>query len=129
MENKDTEFYATVKLKNSEEIFSMISPSVEGDNTYLILLNPVVIEEINIRGQSCYKINPWLKTSSSDMVVINMNEVLTIVESSDEIVINMYNAFLMNINSSYQKQKLSRKMGYIANITNAREFLEKLYKS
>lgn len=125
----EKDFYATVKLKNTEEIFSMISPSVEGDKTYLMLLNPVTVDEIIIRGQPCYKINPWLRTSSSDMIVIDMDEVLTIVECFDDLMIRMYNSFLRKSNSEYQKHNLSRKMGYLTNVDTARKYLEKLYKS
>lgn len=125
----EEEFYATIKLKNTEEIFSMVSSSVEDDKTFLMLLNPVTIDEIVVRGQPCYKVDPWLKTSSSDMIVIDMNEVLTIVECSDEITIKMYNSFLRKNNSEYQKQSLSRKMGYLTSVDDARKYLEKLYKS
>jgi hypothetical protein len=125
----EEEFYATIKLKNTEEIFSMVSSSVEDDKTFLMLLNPVTIDEIVVRGQPCYKVDPWLKTSSSDMIVIDMDEVLTIVECSDEVTIKMYNSFLRKNNSEYQKQSLSRKMGYLTNVDDARKYLEKLYKS
>lgn len=125
----ESDFYATIKLKNSEEIFSVVSPSDEGDKTYLMLLNPVTINEIVVRGQSCYKINPWLLSSSSDMVIIDMDDVLTIVECFDEMTIRMYNSFLRKSNSEFQKHTLSRKMGYITNVDTARKSLEKLYKS
>jgi hypothetical protein len=111
----EEEFYATIKLKNTEEIFSMVSSSVEDDKTFLMLLNPVTIDEIVVRGQPCYKVDPWLKTASSDMIVIDMDEVLTIVECFDEVTIKMYNSFLRKNNSEYQKQSLSRKMGYLTN--------------
>ncbi len=125
----EEEFYATIKLKNTEEIFSMVSSSVEDDKTFLMLLNPVTIDEIVVRGQPCYKVDPWLKTASSDMIVIDMDEVLTIVECSDEVTIKMYNSFLRKNKSEYQKQSLSRKMGYLTNVDDARKYLEKLYKS
>jgi len=125
----EQEFYATIKLKNSEEIFSTVSSSVEDDKTFLILLNPVIIDEIVVRGQPCYKVDPWLKTASSDMIVINMNEVLTIVECIDEVTIKMYNSFIRKHNSADHKQSLSRRMGYLTSIDDARKYLEKLYKS
>lgn len=125
----EQEFYATIKLKNSEEIFSIVSPSYEGDKNILILHNPVTFDEIVVRGQHCYRIDPWLKTVTSDMIVIDMNEVLTIVECFDQVIIKMYKSFLRKYNDEYQKQSLSRKMGYITNVNDARKYLEKLYKS
>ena len=123
------EFHATVKLKNSEDVFSMISPSDEGDKTFLVLLNPVTIEEIIVRGQPCYKVDPWLKTSSADMILIDMDNVLTIVECNDETTIKMYKSFWRKTNAEFQKHNLSRKMGYLNDVDHARKYLENLYKS
>jgi hypothetical protein len=127
--NEYTEFYATVKLKNSEEIFSIVSPSNEGDNKFLLLLDPVIINEVIIRGQACYKVDPWLTTSSSDMIIINMNDVLTIVECFDEDTIRMYKAYIRKSKEDHQKHNLSRKMGYISSVDDARKYLEELYKT
>ena len=125
----EEEFYATIKLKNTEEIFSKVSPSDEGDNKFLILLDPVTIDEIVIRGQPCYKIDPWLKSASSDMILINMKDVLTIVECNDNHMIKMYQAFCRKSKENHQKHNLSRKMGYISSVNDTRRYLEKLFKS
>jgi hypothetical protein len=129
MEKNYEEFHATIKLKNSEEIFSLISPSDEGDKTFLVLLNPVTIDEVIVRGQPCYKIDPWLKTTTTDMILIDMDNVLTIVECHDENIIKMYKSFWRKTNSEFQRHNLSRKMGYLNDIDKARTYLEKLYKS
>ncbi|QFG06305.1 methylamine utilization [Synechococcus phage S-SCSM1] len=129
MEKQYTDFYATIKLKNTEEIFSMVSPSNEGDKTFLMLLDPVTIDEIVIRGQACYKIDPWLKTSSSDMILLNMEDVLTIVECQDDHTIKMYRSFCRKTKEDNQKYKLSRKMGYLSSVDDTRKYLEKLFKS
>ena len=125
----EEEFYATIKLKNTEEIFSIVSPSDEGDKKILMLLNPVTIDEIVVRGQACYKIDPWLKTSSSDMCLINMDDVLTIIESQDSRIIKMYKSYIRKSKEDHQKHNLSRKMGYISSVDDTREYLEKLFKA
>lgn len=125
----EEEFYATIKLKNTEEIFSKVSPSDEGDKKFLLLLDPVTIDEIVIRGQACYKIDPWLRTSSSNMVLINMEDVLTIVECDDDHTIKMYQSFCRKSQEDNQKHNLSRKMGYISSVDDTRRYLEKLFKS
>jgi len=125
----EEEFYATIKLKNTEEIFSKVSPSDEGDKKFLLLLDPVTINEIVIRGQACYKIDPWLRTSSSDMVLINMEDVLTIVECDDDHTIKMYQSFCRKSKEDHQKHNLSRKMGYLSSVDDTRKYLEKLFKN
>lgn len=128
---EDTDFYATVKLKNSEEIFSLVSPSDEGDKTFLMLSNPVVIEEVVIRGKHVYKVDPWLKTSTSDLIVLDMENVLTIVECLDFDIIKLYHQYLRKLSSTFKKETndLNRKMGYISNINDARILLENIFKS
>jgi len=62
--------------------------------------------------------------------VINVSDVLTMSESSDIEMIMMYENYIRNlsgVNSS--NSKLNRRMGYISNIKDAKELLEKLYKS
>jgi len=64
------------------------------------------------------------------MFVINISDVLTMSESSDIEMIMMYENYIRNlsgVNSS--NSKLNRRMGYISNIKDAKELLEKLYKS
>ena len=130
----EEDFYATVKLKNGEEIFSRVSASREDDKLFLLLENPVMIKEIRIRNESTgYKVEPWLKTSSQDMFLINMEDVLTVSESDDSYFVNIYNQYLKK--SRFDNNKGStdaiknRKMGYISNVSDAKEALEKIYKN
>lgn len=130
----EDEFFASIKLKNGEEIFSKVSPSDEGDKVILILENPVTIKEIKIRSEtSGYKVEPWIKSSSQDIFVIDMEDVLTISESSDSYFIKIYNKFLRssrpNVSKSSTDTFKSRKMGYISNVTDAKKILEKIYKN
>ena len=77
-----------------------------------------------------YKVEPWLKTTKEDMFIINMSDVLTISESSDIHMINMFQQFVQDSERDRRGQpKLSRKMGYISNVHDAKDILEKLYKS
>ena len=68
------------------------------------------------------------------MIIINMNDVLTIVESSDIEMISIYQKYSRQLsfydkNLSPNQKKLSKKMGYVANINDAKELLEKIFKS
>ena len=77
-----------------------------------------------------YKVEPWLKTTKEDLFIINMADVLTISESSDVHMISMFQQFVQDSDKLKKGEpKLSRKMGYISNVNDAKDILEKLYKS
>ena len=126
----EDDFYATIKLKSGEEIFAKVAASEEDERTMLIVSNPVVIGEIKVQSNMVgYKIEPWLKTTKDDMFFINLDDVLTMSESSDIEMIMMYQEFIHH-NQQPQKgnsAKISKKMGYVSNINDAKELLEKLF--
>ena len=124
----EEDFYATVKLKSGEEIFAKVAASEEDDRTMLIISNPIIVSEIKGRmGVVGYKLEPWLKTTTEDMFILNLEDVLTLSESSDIEMIMMYQSYIRS-GSRDNKSKIDRKMGYIANVNDAKEILEKIFK-
>jgi hypothetical protein len=126
----EEDFYATIKLNSGEEIFAKVAPSIEEDRTFLILSHPITMKEIKNRsGLIGYKIEPWLKTTSEDMFIINLDSVITLSESFDIKMISMYQLYIRDSHKETNNQsKLTRSMGYISNVKDAKEILEKLYK-
>ena len=127
----EDDFYATIKFKNGEEIFAKVAASEEEDRTMLILSNPVMATEVKAKGGLVgYKVEPWLKTTKEDLFIINMSDVLTISESNDVHMISMFQQFVQDSDKMKKGEpKISRKMGYISNVNDAKDILEKLYKS
>ena len=127
----EDDFYATINFKNGEEIFAKVSASEEEDRTMLVLSNPVMATEVKAKGGLVgYKVEPWLKTTKEDLFIINMADVLTISESSDVHMISMFQQFVQDSDKMKKGEpKISRKMGYISNVNDAKDILEKLYKS
>ena len=127
----EDDFYGTIKFKNGEEIFAKIAASEEKDRTMLVVHHPITVAEVKSRaGTVGYKVEPWLKTTREDMFIINMDNVLTMSESSDIQMIQMYQRFVQDTDRDKKNQsKLSRKMGYISTVHDAKDILEKLYKS
>ena len=127
----EDDFYGTIKFKNGEEIFAKIAASEESDRTMLVIHHPITICEVKSRaGTVGYKVEPWLKTTREDMFIINMDNVLTMSESSDIQMIRMYQRFVQDVDRDSKNQpKLSRQMGYIATVNDAKDILEKLYKA
>jgi hypothetical protein len=127
----EDDFYATLKLKNGEEIFAKVAASEEEDRTLLIIDNPIVVTEVKGRtGVVGYKVEPWLKTTTEDMFIVNLEDVLILSESSDVEMIMMHQSFVRsNTKTNNGEKKINRKMGYLANVNDAKEILEKLYKN
>ena len=126
----EDDFYATIKLKSGEEVFARVAASEEEDRTMLIIHTPVVFSEIkNKDGLVGYKVEPWLKTTREDMFIVNMDNVITMSESSDMEMIVMYQHYLSDAQREYHNQhRLNRRMGYISNVKDAKENLEKMFK-
>ena len=126
----EEDFYATIKLKTGEEIFAKIATSEEEDRTMLIISSPIVVSEIKNRSRTVgYKVEPWLKTTKDDMFIINLSDVLTLSESSDIEMIMMYQSYVrQSIREENNQTRMSRRMGYVSNVTDAKEILEKIFK-
>ena len=129
----EEDFYATLKFKSGEEIFCKVASTEEEDETLLLVSHPVIITEVKGRvGIVGYKLEPWLKTTTDDMFLINIKDVLTMSESNDTEMMTMHQQFMRKNNipgDGSSKYKLDRKLGYISNINDAKDILEKLYKS
>ncbi|NBW14474.1 MAG: hypothetical protein EBR82_41395 [Caulobacteraceae bacterium] len=127
----EEDFYCTLKLKSGEEVFAKVAASEEEERTFLIVSNPIVISEYKSRsGESGYKIEPWLKTTTEDMFIIKLDDVLTLSESYDIEMIAMYQSYLRQ---SYKRKNnesnINRQMGYLSSVNDAKDILEKLYES
>jgi hypothetical protein len=127
----EEDFYATIKFKSGEEIFCKVAASEEEEKTVLIISNPIIVSHIKGRNGSIgYKIEPWLKTTTEDMLVVNIQDVLTMSESSDIEMIMTHQSYVRQIEDrGVNEYKLDRKMGYLGNVNDTKEILEKIFKS
>ena len=71
---------------------------------------------------------PWIKTSSDDMFILNMDEVMTMSESDSIEMIVYYQDYVRKMNKT-NYSKLDRKMGYLSSVHEAKEVLEKLFNN
>ena len=126
----EDDFYATIKFKSGEEIFAKVAASEEVNRTVLLVSNPIIVNEVQgKKGMLGYRIEPWLKTTKEDMFMVDLSDILTMSESSDVEMISMYQRWLRDTSKiKNDEPKLSRKMGYISNVNDAKDILEKLYK-
>ena len=128
-------FLAVVKLKTSEEVLAQIEMSPRGD--VMSLDYPAMIGESSFTkrpGVSIIKIEPWIKTGREKTYIVEMSNIITICEISDKDVIKAYNNFVKayyESESPFQKPKpkMTKEMGYISNVKDARKSLENIFKN
>ena len=130
----EDDFYATLKFKNGEEIFAKIAASEENNRTMLVVHHPILVQEIKSKnGLIGYKVEPWLKTTKEDMFIINMDNILTLSESSDMNMILMHQNFVRDCDPRIDEPEdgeceLNRKMGYLGTVSDNKKVLEELFK-
>ena len=128
-------FLAVVKLKTSEEVIAQIEMSSQGD--VMSLDYPAMVGESSFTkrpGVSIIKIEPWIKTGREKTYIVEMSNIITICEISDKDVIKAYNNFVKayyESESPFQKPKpkMTKEMGYISNVKDARKSLENIFKN
>ena len=128
-------FLAVVKLKTSEEVLAQIEMSPQGDA--ISLDYPAMVGESSFTrkpGVSIIKIEPWIKTGREKTYIVEMSNIITICEISDKDVIKAYNNFVKayyESESPFQKSKpkMTKEMGYISNVKDARKSLEDIFKN
>ena len=128
-------FLAVVKLKTSEEVLAQIEMSQQGD--VMSLDYPAMVGESSFTkrpGVSIIKIEPWIKTGREKTYIVEMSNIITICEISDKDVIKAYNNFVKayyESESPFQKPKpkMTKEMGYISNVKDARKSLEDIFKN
>ena len=128
-------FLAVVKLNTGEEIIAKIEPSPELD--VIVLDCPAMVGHSSFTrkpGISVIKIEPWIKTGRETTYIVKMSNVITTCEVSDKDVIKAYNRF---VRAYYETEppkekpnpKMTKEMGYISNVKDARKSLENIFKN
>ena len=128
-------FLAVVKLKTGEEVIAKVKISPEVDTMSLDC--PAMVGHSNFTrkpGISVIKIEPWIKTGKEQTYIVEMSNVITTCEVSDKDVIKAYNRF---VKAYYETEppmekpnpKMTKEMGYISNVKDARKSLENIFKN
>ena len=128
-------FLAVVKLKTGEEVIAKVDVSPELDVVSLDC--PAMIGHSNFSrrpGISVIKIEPWIKTGRERTDIVEMSNIITTCEVHDKDVIKAYNKF---VNAYYEteplskepKPKMTKEMGYISNVKDARTSLENIFNN
>ena len=128
----EDEFYAIIKLVSGEEIFSLVLVDNYQESDTLIALQSPVIMGVNTNPHGTFiKVKPWLELPEEDIFMIRLDKIITMTESKDEKLINLYNHYINGENTPYDVSgvmKPNSEMGYISSVSDARKKLEKVFK-
>ena len=134
------DFYATIKLITGEEIFALVSVDNEEDEPVIIMQNPVVMKVLSTGRGQMMKIRPWLEVPGDDVYIMKYDRIITMSEVKDKMITSMYQAYCEEgdfdfgtfVDESMKKDKrnheVTKKMGYISTVEDARKKLEDLFK-
>ena len=134
------DFHATIKLVTGEEIFALVSVDNSEDEPVIIMQNPVIMKVLSTGRGQMMKIRPWLEVPGDDVYIIKYDKVITISEVKDKMIISMYQTYCQegdfdfgtfvdeSMKTDKRNQEVTKKMGYISTVEDARKKLEDLFK-
>jgi hypothetical protein len=127
------EFYCILKLVSGEEILSLIMVDDNDGDPVIVLQNPITIKIIQNHQETHVKVKPWIELSSDDFFMIKMDKVITMTETKDKKLIQIYNTYIedcdhIEVHTPGGSIKPSQKMGYVSSVKEARKKLENLFK-
>ena len=131
-----SDFHATIKLITGEEIFALVSVDHTEEDPIIIMQSPVIMKVLSTGRGSMMKIRPWLEVPGDDIYIIKYDRILTMSEVKDKMIISMYTTYCDEgdfdfgefINEESSNHEVTKKMGYISNVEDARKKLEDLFK-
>ena len=131
-----SDFHATIKLITGEEIFALVSVDHKEEDPVIIIQSPVVMKVLSTGKGQIMKIRPWLDVPGDDIYIIKYDRILTMSEVKDKMIISMYQTYCQEgdfdfgefINEETSNHEVTKQMGYISNVEDARKKLEDLFK-
>jgi len=133
------EFYAIIKLVSGEEVLSLISIDENDGDPLIVMQNPITMKLLHSQNGMHVKVKSWMELASDDFFIVRPDKILTMTETHDERMIEIYNNYLEDEDDVYKPQsssnekprgdvKPSRKMGYLSTVEEARKTLENIFK-
>ena len=134
------DFYATIKLITGEEIFALVSVDSSEDEPVIIMQNPVIMKVLSTGRGQMMKIRPWLEVPGDDVYIMKYDKIITMSEVKDKMITSMYQTYCEEgdfdfgtfvddtMKTDKRNQEVTKKMGYISSVEDARKKLEDLFK-
>ena len=132
------EFYAIIKLVSGEEILSLVVVDENDGDPLLVMQNPITMKVLHSSHGMHIKVKSWMEMSSDDFFIVKLDKIVTMTEITEQKIIQFYNNYLNDedddmdsdqlLGSSSNQSEVTKKMGYVTTVEDAREMLENLYK-
>ena len=120
------EFCGALKMISGEEILSRVSSVNDENGHYLILDNPIVVEEVTLDSRVGAKVSPWMKFSKERSFIVPIDRVITVVECDGEVE-TFYEMSISKIDPEYAKTP-PRNQGRVGTVEESRAILESIFK-
>ena len=119
----DKEFLAAIKLVSGEELLSMVTSVHDDNGDYIILDNPIEVEDVVLQGNKAgAKVTPWMKFSKEEQFIIPKEHIITIVEVDTDVQV-FYAMSLRKLSGDMVGEK-----NRLATVDEARIKLETCFK-
>ena len=121
---KKVEFLAAIKLVSGEELLAIIEHVQDEGGDYVIVQNPIEVEEVVLQGNKAgAKVSPGMKFSREEEFLIPKDKVITLVEVDTEVQI-FYAMSLRRLNGDV----ITDATGRISTVEEARIKLDKIFE-
>ena len=122
----EEEFLGALKIVTGEEVLSKVTYVNDENGNYVVLENPIVVEEITMDSRVGAKVSPWMKFSRERSFIVPMDRVVTCVECDIEVSM-FYEMSVEKIDPDYNK-KTASKEGDLGTVEESRAILESIFK-
>ena len=124
----EEEFYATLKLTSNEELLAKVCYLTEED--CLLVEKPLLVtrsnQKRNGRLVEGFSLSDWVMSSYEELYVIKMEQVVTLSELDEKILVFYENHLNDSLDDS-TRNKLSKEMGYLGTVSDQKKKLEDLF--
>ena len=107
-------------------MLSKVSSVDDENGRYLILDNPIMVEEVTMDSRVGAKVSPWMKFSKERSFIVPMDRIITCVEVDGEVEA-FYEMSISKIDPEYSKTP-PKNQGRVGTVEESRAILESIFK-
>ena len=96
------------------------------NGNYVVLENPILVEEVTVADRVGAKVSPWMKFSRERSFLVPMDRIVTCVECDAEVAA-FYEMSIEKIDPEATKNP-PRKQGDLGSVEESRAILESIFK-
>lgn len=121
---------ASIKLVSGEEVIcTLLGISKDGPYTIVTIKDPARIDSRDRRKKRSFALTDWLMVHNHGMHDIEISKIITVNEISSSELLDLYdNYFQSRIALTQPKPRASKDVGFLGNVNDYKEVLERIYK-